>query len=72
MAIRKEYEVGIVFSRDNDLLPAIELAVDLPGTHTEVATWTGASRLRMKYRELFCHQLNESEFRAMKDPRNYD
>jgi uncharacterized LabA/DUF88 family protein len=48
MALEKRFEVGIVFSRDTDLLPAIELAFDLPASHLEVATWEGTSRLRLK------------------------
>jgi uncharacterized LabA/DUF88 family protein len=71
MAIRNEFEVGIVFSRDTDLLPAIEFAFDTPGAHLEVATWEGASRLRLKYRQLYCHMLNEQDFIAVRDPRNY-
>jgi hypothetical protein len=71
MAMRKEYEVGILFSRDNDLLPALELVVDLPDIHTEVATWEGSSRLTLKYRALYCHKLPEAAFGAVRDPHVY-
>jgi hypothetical protein len=71
MALNKEYEVGILFSRDTDLLPALELVMDLPDVHTEVGTWEGASRLRMKYRQLYCHMLSEDDFNAVRDPRVY-
>ncbi|MFN8169598.1 MAG: NYN domain-containing protein [Candidatus Nanopelagicales bacterium] len=52
MAIGKEYEVGIVFSRDTELEPAIDLALKL-GAHTEVATWAGGSRISLPGRSLF-------------------
>ena len=60
MAIKQEYEVGIVFSRDDDLTPALE-----------VGTWEGASRLRLPFRELYCHMLDEDDFRAVIDTRAY-
>jgi uncharacterized LabA/DUF88 family protein len=71
MALNTEYEVGILFSRDNDLLPALELVIDLPDVHTEVATWEGASRLSLKYRKLYCHKLPQSTFAEVRDPRLY-
>ena len=71
MAIRKEFEVGIVFSRDTDLLPAIEFAFDQPDCHLEVGTWEGTSELRLKYRKMFCHKLSQDDFHAVRDPRIY-
>lgn len=71
MALKQEYEVGILFSRDTDLLPAVELVYDLPDVHTEVATWEGSSRLRLKFRPLFCHQLAEIDFIEVRDKRLY-
>lgn len=71
MTLAKEYEVGILFSRDTDLLPALELVFDLPDVHTEGATWEGASRLVLKYRRLYCHKLSEADFQAVRDSRPY-
>lgn len=71
MAMKQEYEVGILFSRDTDLVPALELVFDMPGVQTEVATWADASRLRLKYRDLYCHKLNENDFLAARDPNTY-
>jgi uncharacterized LabA/DUF88 family protein len=72
MAIASEYEVGILFSRDGDLLPALELIFALGGPHTEVATWEGKSRLRLQGAKLFCHELDQQDFVDVRDPRNYD
>jgi uncharacterized LabA/DUF88 family protein len=71
MALRREYEVAILFSRDQDLLPALELVVDQPDVHTEVATWEGTSKLFLKYRHMYCHKLDEASFVAARDPRVY-
>jgi NYN domain-containing protein len=71
MALRTEYEVGILFSRDTALVPAVQLVFDLPGVHTEVATWQGASRLRLPFRSLFCHKLTQADFVAVRDSRAY-
>lgn len=71
LGLTTEYEVAIVFSRDTDLLPAIELVADLPRVHIEVATWDGASSLRLKYRKLYCHKLPLADFVASRDPRDY-
>lgn len=71
LALEGKYEVGILFSRDTDLIPALELVFDLPHVHTEVATWQGTSRLRLQYREVYCHQLSEQDFMTVRDSRSY-
>ncbi len=71
MAMKQAFEVGIVFSRDSDLVPALELAFDMPGVHLEAAAWQGASRLGLKYRKLFCHLLSEDDFHACRDATDY-
>jgi uncharacterized LabA/DUF88 family protein len=70
-AMNQEYEVGILFSRDTDLLPALELVVDMTDVHTEVATWEGTSRLRLPYRRVYCHLLTTDDFLAARDLRIY-
>lgn len=62
MAMLNEFEVGIVFSRDTDLLPALEAVRDLNGPHVEAATWKGASRLRLDGRPLYCHMLDQEKW----------
>lgn len=74
MAIGKEYEVGIIFSRDTDLLPAIETVFEFKAAHVEVATWEGNTRLRLKLptgKQLWCHTLDEDDFHAVLDYRPY-
>lgn len=74
MAIKDEYEVGIVFSRDTDLLPAIETVFELKVAHVEVATWVGTSQLRYKLpygKRLWCHKLDGDDFEAVRDRRQY-
>lgn len=72
MATAHEYEVGILFSRDTDLVPALELIFERGGAHTEVATWEGKSRLRVPGRPLHCHILDEADFAASRDTRDYE
>lgn len=72
MAIREEFEVGILFSRDTDLLPALEAMRELNGPHVECATWQGSSRLRLRSgRPLYCHMLDEQDFHAVRDKKHY-
>ena len=73
MAMRGEFEVGIVVSRDTDLKPAIEAVHDMPGPHVEVATWKGDSRIRLDDRgkKLYCHWLDEQDFKAVRDTKYY-
>lgn len=72
MAIAGEFEVGILFSRDTDLKPALEAIRELKGPHVEVATWEGSSRLRLDAgKPLWCHKLDEQDFRAVIDRKRY-
>jgi uncharacterized LabA/DUF88 family protein len=77
MAIRGEYDVGIMFSRDTDLVPALEEALAV-GQHVccEVVTWaptaTTGRRLRIPGRPLFCHYLNRTDFDAVEDRNDYN
>lgn len=71
-AINREYDVGILVSRDTDLLPAVETIRGLDGgPEIEVATWEGNSRLRLPSDELRCHRLTEEDFMAVRDGRFY-
>lgn len=74
MAIKREYEVAILFSRDTDLLPAVEAVAELRAAHVEVATWAGTSQLRCRLPDgklLWCHKLSEADFQAVRDTRSY-
>ena len=75
LALDGAYEVGILFSRDNDLLPPIELVRKRGGVHIEVASWQGASKLFLpadgKHKKLWCHVLTEADFNAVRLPKGY-
>lgn len=66
------YDVGIVVSSDSDLLPALETVTQITPARTEVMAWRGQSRLSYADgRKLWCHWLDENEYRAVEDPVNY-
>jgi hypothetical protein len=68
LPIERAYDVGIVASRDSDLLPAIETVVDLKLARVEVASWTRLSWLRLPGRNLpWCHHLDRDDYRAVLD-----
>jgi uncharacterized LabA/DUF88 family protein len=77
MAVTGAYDVGILFSTDTDLLPALEAVAALGATggpRAEVAAWTAsraAPRLRVPRARLWCHYLRVEDYRGMVDPRDY-
>lgn len=68
-AIHRDYEVGMLVSHDTDLLPAIELAAQ-SGAHIEVVSWGGKKRLRGPG-IAYSHTLDEADFLAVRDTRDY-
>ncbi|GAA1815672.1 NYN domain-containing protein [Nesterenkonia flava] len=75
MAVRKQFDVGILFSADTDLKPALEFvsAEDVPA-RAEVAAWApeqGPKRRLRIDRNIFCHWLGYKTFHAVSDPVNY-
>jgi hypothetical protein len=77
MAVRNQFDVGILMSTDTDLMPAIEFVVALTGTtgpRAEVAAWSlagHAQRLASKSRNIYCHWLGADVYRAVADPTDY-
>jgi NYN domain len=74
LACEGAFDVGVLFSRDTDLLPALEAVRDLStgGVHVEVATWRGLSRLRYPDSQLpWCHYLDGSDYEACRDDTDY-
>lgn len=69
LAYEKKYDVGILFSRDTDLKPALEMVRDLKLAHVEVASWDGASILRLP--GVYRHTLDGDDFVAVRDTRYY-
>ncbi|WP_322778175.1 NYN domain-containing protein [Frankia sp. Cas4] len=74
LACENAYDVGILFSRDTDLVPALEAVRDLESglVHVEVASWTGASRIRFPDSQLpWCHYLDADDYEACRDDTDY-
>jgi uncharacterized LabA/DUF88 family protein len=78
MAVRGEYDVGILMSTDTDLKPALEAVVALGDNrtpHCEVAAWSASSghsrRLSIKGASVWCQWLDEDAYRQVADPTNY-
>jgi uncharacterized LabA/DUF88 family protein len=67
MVIRKEYEIGILFSVDTDLKPALEFVVSNDVlARAEVAAWRQVAdhqiRLALSSNRPFCHWLTEDDY----------
>jgi uncharacterized LabA/DUF88 family protein len=78
MAVRGEYDVGILMSVDTDLKPALEAVADLKGApypRAEVAAWSAPNqhsrRLSIRTAKLWCHWLGPTDFTACADPTDY-
>lgn len=77
MAFQDEYDVGILFSVDTDLNPAIE-AIHSSSCRAvpEVAAWAGPNEPRKRLGgrtspATWCHWLDEQCFQAVADPVDY-
>jgi uncharacterized LabA/DUF88 family protein len=77
MAVQDEYDVGILFSVDTDLNPAIEAVHELDcGAVPEVAAWSGPNAPRKRLGgttspATWVHWLDEQCFRSVADPVDY-
>ena len=76
MAILDEYDVGVMFSVDTDLNPALEAVANLGTATPEVAAWNGpfAPPKRLgegKGLNLWCNWLHKEIFEGVADPRDY-
>lgn len=77
MAVRAEYDVGVLMSADTDLKPALEFVSSLPGSRPrcEVAAWSAPSghsrRLSVAGHNVWCHWLSEIDYQAVADPTDY-
>lgn len=79
MVARRECDVGILFSSDTDLVPALEAVLALRPGHPpacEVAAWAapgGRPRsLSMRGASISRHLLSEADFRSVADPTDYN
>jgi hypothetical protein len=78
MAIRGEYDIGVLFSSDTDLVPALEEVIRVKGEQAcEVACWvpsTGngnAHPLGVKGHVIQKHGLEDARYRLIHDPTDY-
>ena len=73
----RDYDVGVLFSADTDLLPALEAvtAMTKPYPRCTVATWVGgqqiAPRLRLPQVNLYCYYLDRADFDSVADTTRY-
>jgi len=72
MAVRNEYDVGILMSGDTDLLPALEeVEAMAEGPSTEVAAWSPLQRrLHVKGSRTLCIRVDEDHCRTIQDNRD--
>lgn len=71
-AWEQAYDVGILFSSDSDLVPALEAVVEIKVARVEVAAWVGTARLQLPGTQLpWCHHLTKADYLAVADPTDY-
>jgi hypothetical protein len=77
MAVREQFDVGILMSTDTDLVPAIDFVAGLTaagGPRAEVAAWSSAvrgPRLVSKSRRIYCHWMGADAYADVADPTDY-
>ena len=76
MAVRGEYDVGVIVSTDTDLKPALETVRGFGGhPRCEVAAWSASQghsrRLAIPGAKIWCHWLDERDYRAVEDLSDY-
>ena len=70
-ALSQECGTIVLASRDTDLVPALEMAVELGSSQVEVTHWQGTSRLRLPGTSMWCTTMTGADYLASKDPREY-
>ena len=75
MAVRGEYDIGVLMSGDTDLLPALEEVSRLDNTVAEVAAWRPPARdgrrLRLKNTRIHCHWIDQQTYATIQDHTDY-
>ena len=75
-AIDDSYDTGVICSTDTDLLPALEFVATRFGRErAETAAWHSdqkRSELRSHSIPTWCHRLDLTDYRAVRDPRDYN
>lgn len=80
LKMQNAYDVGIVFSGDTDLLPALEAVCDLAAADNspfpEVCSWgqprSGRPRLRVAGKDIRCHWFDRNQYRQVQDTTDYN
>ena len=74
MAVRQEYDVGVIASTDTDLRPAIEFVATLDNVVAEEAAWWNAiqKQLSKPVAQVWCHRLNREDYDLLSDLRDYN
>lgn len=74
-ALDERFDIGVIFSADTDLKPAIETVLARTAVEVAVATWQPpighASRIHIAGRRVWCHFLKETDFAKVKDLTDY-
>jgi hypothetical protein len=74
-ALDDAFDIGVVFSADTDLKPALEMVCQRTPVKVEVATRQPAvgyaSRISIPERKLWCHYLDRSAFDSVADDVDY-
>ena len=74
LAIQGAYDIGVIMSTDNDLLPALETVRGYgpSGCDVEVAAWgTPGQDQRLSLPNLWCHWLDRADYTAVEDQTKY-
>jgi uncharacterized LabA/DUF88 family protein len=78
MAVRGEYDVGILMSTDTDMKPALEAVASMgwsPGPRADVAAWSATGqqnrRLAIPSRNLYCHWVGKDVYDQIADSTDY-
>jgi len=75
MAIEGEYDLGIIFSTDTDLRPALEYVAARRSTMPEVACWwseTAQKYLSISSAKVWSHRLIEADYKSICDYTDYN
>ena len=77
LAMRREYDVGIIFSDDTDLHPALEAVGEILGPgHCELAGWrderrSGPRTVKSGGQYVYTHVLHSVHYARVKDTQDY-
>lgn len=74
LAIAGDYDIGVIMSTDNDLVPALEAVRDHgpSGCRVEVAAWGAKGKdQRLSLPSLWCHWLDQADYNTVADLTRY-